>query len=239
MLELENISTFYGNVQALRDVTMNVKEKEIVTIIGSNGAGKSTLLRTIINSVQPRKGSVYFNGLRIDGSTTKNCVVLGISLVPEGRQIFPNLTVGENLQLGAHLRYGRRELREIKDDFDLIFSIFPILAERAKQRAGTLSGGEQQMLAIGRALMSRPKLLLLDEPSLGLAPKVIRDIFRVLRVLNERGLTILLVEQDAKIALSLADRGYVLQNGGIALTDSGARLIANPMVKQIYFGKAV
>jgi len=237
MLKLENISAFYGSVQALQDVSIDVREDEIVTIIGANGAGKTTLLKTISGLLPAKKGTVSLDGGNLTNLASNKIVSLGISLVPEGRQIFPSLSVFENLQLGAYLRFRRRERKKIQEDLEFIFDLFPVLNERKIQRAGTLSGGEQQMLAIGRALMSKPKLLLLDEPSMGLAPKVIRSIFEVLKSLHENGLTILLVEQDAKIALSIADRGYVLQTGRIVLEDKGKNLIDNEEVRAIYFGK--
>jgi branched-chain amino acid transport system ATP-binding protein len=237
MLELRNISAFYGTVQALRDVSIDVKKGEVVTIIGANGAGKTTLLKTIAGLVPSKEGRVRFEGKDITNSTPNKVVSMGVSLVPEGRQIFPSLTVFENLQLGAYVRFRRGEKKEIQKDLGFIFDLFAVLEERKDQHAGTLSGGEQQMLAIGRALMSKPRLLLLDEPSMGLAPRIIQDIFRVLQDLNRDGLTVLLVEQDAKVALSIADRGYVLQTGRIVLEDRAKSLIGNEEVQAIYFGK--
>lgn len=237
MLELENVSTFYGSVQALRDVCVEVKEDEVVTIIGANGAGKTTLLKTISGLLPAKRGMIRFNGTDMTNLASNRIVSLGISLVPEGRQIFPSLSVFDNLQLGGYIRLSRGERKSIQKDLEFVFELFPVLKERRSQQAGTLSGGEQQMLAIGRALMSKPKLLLLDEPSMGLAPKVIRSIFEVLKDLHKNGLTILLVEQDAKIALSIADRGYVLQTGRIMLEDKASSLIDNEEVRAIYFGK--
>lgn len=238
MIEFENVSAYYGNVRALDGISLSVEEGSVATVIGANGAGKSTLLKAALGLVRPRGGKVTYEGRRIDNRYVEKNVADGIALVPEGRQIFPSLTVRENLQLGAYVR--RREAkRETEEDYESVFSLFPVLKEREDQSGGTLSGGEQQMLAIGRALMARPRLLLLDEPSLGLAPLVIRDIFKVLKKLNEEGLTILLVEQDAKIALSVADKGYVLQGGSMILEDTAAKLIESELVKEIYFGKNV
>lgn len=238
MLSIQNLSAFYGTVQALRKVSLNVDQAEIVTIIGANGAGKTTLLRTISGLIGTREGAVTFLGERVSGLSPERIVRKGISQVSEGRQIFPSMTVAENLHLGAYTRFGRDDRGSINQDLDFMCNLFPILRERYHNVAGTLSGGEQQMLAIGRALMAKPKLLLLDEPSMGLAPMVIQDIFRVLRNLNQQGLTILLVEQDVKVALSVANRGYVLQTGEIVLQDTGRNLINNSEVQAIYFGKA-
>jgi branched-chain amino acid transport system ATP-binding protein len=238
VLRIENLSTFYGTVQALRRVSLEVEEAEIVTIIGANGAGKTTLLRTISGLIGPREGAITFLGEKICGLSPERIVRRGISQVSEGRQIFPSMTVAENLHLGAYTRFGRDNRKKIGDDLDFVCNLFPILRERYHNLAGTLSGGEQQMLAIGRALMAKPKVLLLDEPSMGLAPMVIQDIFKVLRNLNQQGLTILLVEQDVKVALSIANRGYALQTGEIVLHDTGRNLINNTEVQAIYFGKA-
>lgn len=239
MLRLDNISTFYGSVQALRDVSIEVKEDEVVTIIGANGAGKTTLLKTISGLLSAKTGTIEFDGKNITNLATNKIVSLGISLVPEGRQIFPSLSVLDNLQLGGYVRYRRGERKKIQEDLEFVFELFPVLYERTSQHAGTLSGGEQQMLAIGRALMSKPRMLLLDEPSMGLAPKIIMNIFEVLLDLHKKGLTILLVEQDAKIALSIADRGYVLRTGKIMLEDKAESLIDNEEVQAIYFGKSI
>lgn len=233
MLELRNVNTFYGNIQALRDVNIRINEGEIVTLIGANGAGKSTTLMTICGGTPPRSGEVLFRGHPIHTLRPNKIVALGISQVPEGRLIFPDLTVQENLDLGAFLR---NDKENIKKDLDYIFDLFPILAQRRAQTGGTLSGGEQQMLAIARALMSRPKLLLLDEPSLGLAPIVVRQIFGVLRELTRSGMTLFLVEQNANHALKLSDRGYVMVNGQIRLTGSGEELLNDPQVRKAYLG---
>jgi branched-chain amino acid transport system ATP-binding protein len=237
LLQLEKISASYGRVQVLREVSLEVREGEIVTIIGPNGAGKTTLLRTISGLVTKTSGRIYFNGYEVSKIVPEKLPALGLAHVPEGRQLFPSLTVYENLQLGAYVRYRKRQASEIKNDFEFIFSLFPSLANRLKQVAGTLSGGEQQMLAIARALMAKPKLLLLDEPSMGLAPKIIQKIFATLAELRRKGVTILLVEQDAGVALKIADRGYVLQTGSIVMQGTGDALLANPEIKAIYFGK--
>ncbi|MFZ3062506.1 MAG: ABC transporter ATP-binding protein [Actinomycetota bacterium] len=237
MLEVKNISAFYSHVQALKDVTLRVKEGEIVAVIGSNGAGKSTLLKCIAGIVTNKRGEIALNGSAIGSFPPEKIVSAGITLVPEGRQIFSSLTVLENLELGAYLLLRRKDKRKVSENLEFVFDLFPQLEARQRQVASTLSGGEQQMLAIGRALMASPKILMLDEPSMGLAPMVIRSIFSVLRDLNKAGLTMLLVEQDAKIALSIAHRGYVFQTGKIVLEDSGQRLSENPLVKEIYFGK--
>lgn len=238
MLNIKNLNVAYGHVQVLKGIDISVNEGEIVTIIGSNGAGKSTLLRTISGIVKPNAGEMKFNGSHIERLTAEKIVAMGLSHVPEGRQLFGALTVLENLQLGAYLRYRNRkeDKRKIVDDLDFVFSMFPVLKERETQAAGTLSGGEQQMLAIGRALMSKPKLLLLDEPSMGLAPIIIQSIFATLKELRKQGLTLVLVEQDVAVALSIADRGYVLQNGEVVLHDTGSNLLNNEEVKAIYFG---
>lgn len=234
MLELLNVSTFYGNIPALKDVSLKVAEGEIVTLIGANGAGKSTTLMTVCGVVPARKGEIRFLDRSLAGLDTARIVSLGISQVPEGRRIFPHLTVQENLDMGAFLRKDKAAIRQ---DAEYVFDLFPILSARRRQAGGTLSGGEQQMLAISRALMARPRLLLLDEPSLGLAPLMIRQIFGILRKINaEHGTTIFLVEQNANLALKLAGRGYVMENGRITLTDSALRLLANPEVKTAYLG---
>jgi len=235
MLRVEKLSTFYGNIQALRDVSIRVRRGSITTIIGANGAGKTTLLRTISGLNKARHGLVIYEDRDVTNIAPSKLVHLGISQVPQGRQVFSDMTVAENLELGAYVRrFGDRS--EVKIDFEMVFELFPVLAERRKQVAGTLSGGEQQMLALGRALMSRPRLLLLDEPSMGLAPKVIQSIFKTLFKLHEQGLTILLVEQDAKIALDTADYGYVMRTGKVALEGRAAELLENEEVKRIYLG---
>jgi branched-chain amino acid transport system ATP-binding protein len=231
MLKLEAISARYGAVEALKGVDMDVKQGEIVTLIGSNGAGKTTLMMTICGQPRAAAGKVLFNGENITGLPTDEIVRRGIALVPEGRRIFARLTVYENLQLGALVA----DEKHFKADMDRVFALFPRLKERITQRGGTLSGGEQQMLAIGRALMSRPKLLLLDEPSLGLAPLVVKQIFSTLADINKRdGTTVFLVEQNAHMALRLANRGYVLVNGRIIMSGTGAELLANPEVRAAY-----
>ncbi|MDR3641885.1 MAG: ABC transporter ATP-binding protein [Humidesulfovibrio sp.] len=234
MLELKNIDTYYGNIQALRDVNITIKEGEIITLIGANGAGKSTTLMTICGVVPPRRGEVLFGGKSIGGLSADKVVRMGICQVPEGRLIFPDLTVQENLDMGAFLRSDKAG---ISRDQDQVFGLFPILLERRKQLGGTLSGGEQQMLAISRALMARPKLLLLDEPSLGLAPLIIRQIFDIIKQINrESNTTIFLVEQNANQALKVAHRGYVMENGRITLEDACDKLLANDAVKKAYLG---
>lgn len=235
MLRVEKISTFYGNIQALRDVTIRVRRGSITTIIGANGAGKTTLLRTISGLTKARHGLVIYEDRDVTSVPPSKIVHMGISQVPQGRQVFGDMTVSENIELGTYVRrFGDRTER--RQDRDIVYELFPILAERRGQLAGTLSGGEQQMLAIGRALMSHPRLLLLDEPSMGLAPKVIQSIFRTLFRLHEQGLTILLVEQDAKIALDTADYGYVMRTGKVALEGPASDLLQNEEVKKIYLG---
>ncbi len=232
MLEISGINVFYGAIQALNDVSIKVEQGEIVSIIGSNGAGKSTLLRTISGLIRPKSGSIEFLGKDITDVSPDDIVRLGISHSPEGRRIFTNMSVHENLQLGAFIRKDT----EIQKDMESAMDRFPRLRERFKQNAGTLSGGEQQMLAIGRALMSRPKLLLLDEPSLGLAPNLVSEIFRIVLELNRDGTTILLVEQNANRALEIAHRAYVLETGVIVLSDTGKNLLSDPKVKEAYLG---
>jgi branched-chain amino acid transport system ATP-binding protein len=234
MLELKHIDAFYGNIQALRDVNIHIGEGEIITLIGANGAGKTTTLMTICGVVPPRKGEVLFQGRSLGGVSPDKVVARGVCQVPEGRLIFPDLTVQENLDMGAFLRSDKAG---IKTDLDQVFGLFPILLERRGQLGGTLSGGEQQMLAISRALMARPKLLLLDEPSLGLAPLIIRQIFDIIKKINkESNTTIFLVEQNANQALKVAHRGYVMENGRITLEDSCDKLLANDEVKKAYLG---
>ncbi len=232
MLEISGINVYYGAIHALEDVSINVEQGEIVAIIGSNGAGKSTLLRTISGLLKPRTGTIKFQGTEIASELPHRIVQMGISQCPEGRRIFTNMSVLENLQLGAYTRKDGA----IDSDIDEVTRRFPRLKERIKQSAGTLSGGEQQMLAVGRALMSRPKILLLDEPSLGLAPNLAAEIFRIVLDLNKEGVTILLVEQNANRALEIAHRGYVLETGVIVLTDTGKALLSNPKVKEAYLG---
>ena len=234
MLELKNLQTFYGNIHALKDVSMKVSEGEIITLIGANGAGKTTTLMSICGIVPPRSGDILFMGKPIHELSPNEIVSLGISQVPEGRRIFPYLTVTENLDMGAFLRSDKDR---IKRDMDYIFELFPILAERRHQAGGTLSGGEQQMLAISRGLMARPMLLLMDEPSLGLAPLVVKQIFEIIKKINvENNTTIFLVEQNANLALKVAHRGYVMETGRITLTDSAEKLLADEKVKKAYLG---
>jgi len=233
LLELKGVDVYYGKLYILKGINVSVKKGEIVTIIGANGAGKTTTLRTISGLVHPRGGSIYYNGKEITRESSNNIVKMGISHCPEGRQLFPYMTVRENLLLGAYLR---NDTNAIKEDMEWVYSIFPILAERQKQIAGTLSGGEQEMLAIGRALMSRPKLLMLDEPSLGLAPIVVDKIFDVIKELNGKGVTILLVEQNANMALGIAHRGYVMETGKISLQGSARELFEDEAVKRAYLG---
>ena len=234
MLEVRDMHTFYGNIQALKGVDLQISEGEIITLIGANGAGKTTTLMSISGVVPPRSGEVLFLGKPINGLQPNEIVAQGISQVPEGRRIFPYLTVSENLDMGAFLR---TDTQEIKKDIDYIFTLFPILAERRNQAGGTLSGGEQQMLAVGRALMAKPRLLLLDEPSLGLAPLVVKRIFEIIKKINqESNTTIFLVEQNANQALKVAHRGYVMENGKIILSDTSQNLMANDEVKKAYLG---
>jgi branched-chain amino acid transport system ATP-binding protein len=234
VLEVEGIHTFYGAIQALRGISLQVREGEIVTLIGSNGAGKTTTLRSINGLNHPRRGTIVFQGKNITRTPAHEVVKRGISQSPEGRKLFPRMSVVENLELGAFQRVDRTEMKE---DMDRVFSLFPRLAERKSQKAGTLSGGEQQMLAIGRALMARPKLLLLDEPSMGLAPILVEKIFQIVREINEQGTPILLVEQNALMALDTADRGYVLETGRVALADDAKALKRNERVRKTYLGE--
>lgn len=234
MLKLEKVSTYYGNIQALKQVDMEVREGEIVTLIGANGAGKTTTLMSICGIIPPKEGMILFRGNDISRTSPDRIVQAGISQVPEGRRIFPDLTVSENLEMGAFLR---RDKLKIKEDLEEVLELFPILGQRRNQRGGTLSGGEQQMLAISRALMARPKLLLLDEPSLGLAPLIVQQIFRIIGKINkENGTTIFLVEQNANMALKIAHKGYVLQNGVIRIEDTAENLLRNEEVRKAYLG---
>ncbi|MCM0756734.1 ABC transporter ATP-binding protein [Desulfovibrio aminophilus] len=233
MLELRGVNTFYGQIQALRDVTLEIGEGEIITLIGANGAGKTTTLMSVSGVVPPKSGEILYRGKPIHTLSPDRIVALGLCQVPEGRLIFPELTVLENLDMGAFMRTDKDG---VKRDLEYIFGLFPILAKRRRQAGGTLSGGEQQMLAISRALMARPRLLLLDEPSLGLAPLVIKQIFEIVRKINADGTTVFLVEQNANLALKIAHRGYVMENGRITLTDTGQALLANEDVKKAYLG---
>ncbi|MEA2368149.1 MAG: branched-chain amino acid transport system ATP-binding protein [Thermoleophilaceae bacterium] len=233
LLEVADIHTYYGNIEALKGISLEVEQGEIVTLIGSNGAGKSTTLRSISGLTPPREGSIKFDGQEIGETPAELVVSLGISLSPEGRHIFPRMTVRENLDLGAYLR---KDSNGIGEDLERVFDLFPRLKEREKQKAGTMSGGEQQMLAIGRALMAQPKLLLLDEPGMGLAPILVERIYETIREINKQGTTILLVEQNANFALEVAARGYVLETGTVALADRSAALRENPDVQKAYLG---
>jgi branched-chain amino acid transport system ATP-binding protein len=234
MLELSDVHTYYGNIRALRGISLSVQAGEIVTLIGANGAGKTTTLRTILGTVRPRAGSVTFNGRRLDTLTTDRIVRLGIAQSPEGRRIFPRMTVLENLELGAFARVDRDA---IASDLERVFSLFPRLRERTTQQGGTLSGGEQQMLAIGRALMARPALLLLDAPSMGLSPLLVDTIFQIIQEVNRQGTTMLLVEQNARMALRVANRGYVIQTGRIVLHDAADALLRSDLVRKTYLGE--
>lgn len=231
MLKLSKVHTHYGKIEALKGISLEVNQGEIVSIIGANGAGKSTALMTISGIIKPSKGHIELEGERIDSLSPDSIVRLGISHVPEGRRIFPRLTVKENLQLGAYLRKDH-----INDDLERVYAIFPILKERINQAGGTLSGGEQQMLAIGRALMTRPRLLLLDEPSLGLAPIIVNKIFEVIREINQEGVTLLLVEQNAHLALQASHRGYILETGRVVHHDLSSRLMTDQKVREAYLG---
>ena len=234
MLELTDVHTYYGNIRALRGVSLTVAQGEIVTLIGSNGAGKTTTLKTILGTTRPRRGTVTFSGQRLDTLATDRIVRLGIAQSPEGRRIFPRMTVLENLELGA---FARKDRAAIGADLERVFALFPRLAQRSTQQGGTLSGGEQQMLAIGRALMARPTLLLLDEPSMGLAPILVETIFRIVEDINRQGTTILLVEQNARMALGVAHRGYVMQTGRIVLQAAAAELLRSDLVRKTYLGE--
>lgn len=234
MLELRQVCTFYGNIQALYDIDIQIKEGEIITLIGSNGAGKSTTLMSISGVVPCQTGKIVFKGREIQNLSPDKIVNLGISQVPEGRHIFPDLTVSENLRMGAFIRQNHQE---IKDDLDYVFSLFPILLERRKQLGGNLSGGEQQMLAISRALMARPLLLLLDEPSMGLAPIITRQIFDIIKKINaDHKVTIFLIAQNANLALKIADKAYVMENGKIVMKGSGSTLLVDKNVRKAYMG---
>lgn len=234
LLEVENIHTYYGNIHALHGISLYVNPGEIVTLIGANGAGKSTTIRTISGIMHPRQGTILFDGQPIHTIDAHNLVSRGISQSPEGRRIFPRLTVRDNLEMGA---FKRRDQKEILSDMEMVFGLFPRLKDRSSQFGGTLSGGEQQMLAIGRALMARPRLLLLDEPSMGLAPVLVEGIFEIIKKINQQGTTILLVEQNALMALEVAQRGYVLQSGSVVLSDNADALMKNEMIRKVYLGE--
>lgn len=235
MLEVNNLSVSYGGIKALRGINVQVADKKIVSLIGANGAGKSTLLRTISGLVRAQSGSIKFDGEEITGLSIDKICKKGIALVPEGRRVFTDLTVAENLKIGAYLR---NDKTEIAKDLDWVYELFPRLKERSWQFAGTLSGGEQQMLAVGRALMSRPRLLMMDEPSLGLAPLIVQQIFSIIEEINKKGVTILLIEQNANMALKAADTAYVLETGDITLSGSGESLLADEKVREAYLGKS-
>lgn len=234
-LEVRDIHTYYGNIHALKGISLVVRSGEIVTLIGANGAGKSTTLKTISALVRPRAGGVYFDGERIDHLPPHRVVEKGVCQAPEGRRIFPRMTVLENLELGA---FARKDSTGIREDLDRVLTLFPRLKERLKQKGGTLSGGEQQMLAIGRALMARPKVLLLDEPSMGLAPVLVETIFETIKEINRQGTTILLVEQNAYMALAVASRGYVLESGRVVAEAAARELAASDLVRRSYLGEA-
>ena len=233
LLEIKDLKVSYGGIEALKGISLQVKQGEIVTLIGANGAGKSTTLRAISGLVPIKSGEIIYNGQRINGLGPQRIVAQGLCMVPEGRRVFPNLTVLENLKIGAYLRKD-----DLTGDIEHIYELFPRLKERSWQLAGTLSGGEQQMLAVGRALMMRPRLLMMDEPSLGLAPLVIRDIFSIIKTLHQEGITILLVEQNAHAALRIADSAYVLETGSLGMQGTGKELLDDPRVKEAYLGRA-
>lgn len=233
ILTIKNLVVNYGGIEAVKGISLSVEKGKIVTLIGANGAGKSTTLRSIAGIVKPKQAEIVFEGENITGKSPDYIVSKGITLVPEGRRVFPNLTVLENLKIGAYLRKD-----DLQADIDHVYELFPRLKERSWQLAGTLSGGEQQMLAVGRALMSRPKLIMMDEPSLGLAPLVVQGIFDIIKTVNQEGITVLLIEQNANMALRTADRGYVLETGNITLQGTGAELLANESVKEAYLGKS-
>ncbi len=232
ILEIKDLSVSYGGIEAIKNISLDVEASSIVTLIGSNGAGKSSTLRSIAGIVKAKSGEVLFEGENILGLSPDQIVKRGVTLVPEGRRVFPNLTVAENLHVGAYLRKD-----DIKPDIEYVYELFPRLKERSWQFAGTLSGGEQQMLAVGRALMARPKLIMMDEPSLGLAPLVVQGIFDIIRTINKAGITVLLIEQNANMALKVADYAYVMQTGEITLSGTGAELLENEEVKEAYLGK--
>lgn len=236
MLQINNLAVNYGGIEALKGIDLEVEVGKIVTLVGANGAGKSTALRTIMGLVKPEGGAITYKGRNLLKEKTQNLTKLGVTLVPEGRRVFADLTILENLRIGA---YTRKDAVEIQKDLEWVYSLFPILKERSWQRAGTLSGGEQQMLAVGRALMSRPELLMMDEPSLGLAPLIVKDLFRIIQQIHQEGVTILLIEQNANAALQIADTGYVMETGRIVLKGGGRDLLTHPEVKEAYLGHSV
>ncbi len=233
ILEIKDLVVSYGGIEAVKGISMEVPEGQIVTLIGSNGAGKSTTLKSIAGIVKPKNASILLSGKEISGKSPDFIVSSGITLVPEGRRVFPNLTVLENLKMGAYLRKD-----SIKADLEYVYDLFPRLKEREWQLAGTLSGGEQQMLAVARALMSKPRIIMMDEPSLGLAPLVVKDIFEIIKTINSQGITVLLIEQNANMALKIAHKAYVMETGKITLEGTGAELLANESVKEAYLGKS-
>lgn len=233
MLKIENLIVNYGGIEAVKGISLEVPDGSIITLVGANGAGKSTTLRSIVGLVKARSGSITLDGEKLLGQDTTEIVSKGITLVPEGRHVFPDMTVLENLKIGAYLRKDK-----LSDDIERVYNLFPRLKERSWQAAGTLSGGEQQMLAVGRALMSKPKIIMMDEPSLGLAPIIVQGIFDIIRQINKEGTTVLLIEQNANMALKVADYGYVMETGRISLTGTGAELLANEQVKELYLGKS-
>lgn len=236
MLKIDNLKVSYGGIEALKGISLEVEEGKIVALIGANGAGKSTTLRSIVGLVKPESGSIIYQGEDLAKVETKDLVKRGITLVPEGRRVFPNLTVLENLKIGA---FYRTDEKNIKEDLEWVYTLFPRLKERTWQLAGTLSGGEQQMLAVGRALMSRPKLLMMDEPSLGLAPLIVKEIFNIIQEIHKQGVTILLIEQNANVSLKIADEAYVMETGLITLKGTGKELLNNEEVKKAYLGESV
>ena len=233
MLKIENLIVNYGGIEAVKGISLEVPDGSIITLVGANGAGKSTTLRSIVGLVKARSGSITLDGEELLGQDTTDIVSKGITLVPEGRHVFPDMTVLENLKIGAYLRKDK-----LSDDIERVYNLFPRLKERSWQAAGTLSGGEQQMLAVGRALMSKPKIIMMDEPSLGLAPIIVQGIFDIIQQINKEGTTVLLIDQNANMALKVADYGYVMETGRISLTGTGAELLANEQVKELYLGKS-
>lgn len=233
ILEIKNLSVNFGGIKAVNDISFSVEKGKIITLIGANGAGKSTILKSISGTIKPQSGEILFEGENICGLSPDKIVSKGVTLVPEGRKVFPNLTVLENLKIGAYLRKDN-----LTSDIEYVYTLFPRLKERNWQLAGTLSGGEQQMLAVGRALMARPKLIMMDEPSLGLAPLVVKDIFNIIKTINKSGITVLLIEQNANMALKTADSGFVIETGNITLSGTGDELLNNESVKEAYLGKS-
>lgn len=236
MIKIDNLVVAYGGIEALKGVSLEVPSGKIVTLVGANGAGKSTTLKSIVGLVKPKSGSIDYEGTDLTKLNTELMVKKGIALVPEGRKVFADLTVLENLKIGA---YSRKDTSGIAEDLEKVYSLFPRLKERTWQAAGTLSGGEQQMLAIGRALMSRPKLIMMDEPSLGLAPIIVKELFGIIKKINEEGMTVLLIEQNANAALKIADVGYIMETGRITLSGSGQELLSNDEIKKAYLGEAL